>query len=141
MIKISGLVKSEGFQPTIGRIDSTVDTTINSGTPADITGATVTFTVLVASYLWVMASFDIDPATINNIFVGYLNVDGANQTQQVVKGAPTAGNNRAVCAQSWLISLAAGSHTIKLQGSRASGAGSATFAKPHTGFTYMLVAQ
>ncbi len=123
-----------------GVVVCTVNTTVNSGVATDITGATVTFTPSAASYMMVTASFDISVGTAGELFLGYLTVDGSQQSA-VATFFAAANNDRKTVIQTWRVSLSVASHTIKLQGIRNSGAGSATYNADHTRFTYILFNQ
>ena len=93
---------------------------INLGaSAADLTGTSVTFTVAYACTIFVVASFDIhftngtDIGVTGAVGVGTLVVDGVTQSGQCEFNGQNASN-----AQVWQVPLAAGSHTIKLQGAR-----------------------
>jgi hypothetical protein len=123
-----------------GNVRATANTTVNSGSDTDITGASLSITPSAASYMIITAVYDIDVATNGDVFLGYLDVDGTNQTPVAVLDAVANGDRKTV-AQTWRISLTAAAHTIKLQGARASGSGSATYNQDHTGFTYFIFNQ
>lgn len=122
-----------------GVVVCTVNTTIN-GAATDITGATVTFTPTVASYMLVTASFDIAANTAGDVYLGSLVVDGVAQSALATFDA-ASNSDRKTVMQTWRVSLTVASHTIKLQGTRNSGSGSATYNADHTRFTYLLFSQ
>ncbi len=132
-------ITSTKLAPTAGQVVCSVNTTVNSASDTDITGATLAITPTVSSKLLVWATFDIGSGALNDVYVGYLDVDGVNQTRSAILEA-TSATDRKTVHQSWVVSLTAAAHTVKLQGARASGAGSATYNANHTGFTYMLIA-
>lgn len=90
-----------------------------TATPADLTGASATFSVVYACTMIVVASFDIhftngvDIGVSGAVGVGTLVVDGVTQSGQVEFNGQNASN-----AQVWQVPLSAGSHTVKLQGAR-----------------------
>jgi hypothetical protein len=108
------------LQPTTYHAIASSDL-VGSVTTTDITGATLTFDTETANAVYVAeAVFDFDTTTpgTTTIGVGFLNVDGSNQTSQSLfqVGAATA-NDRTSSTQRWRGTLAtAGSHTLKLQG-------------------------
>ena len=122
-----------GGAPLMGQINSTANLTLTA-TPTDITGATVTFTAAAAGKLRVNATFDFSLAVAAEIVGGYLNVDGTNQAQQPLLSGSL---QRAAVSKSWVVSLAAGSHTVKLQAARVTGSNTGHSVNSiHTGFTY-----
>jgi hypothetical protein len=90
-----------------------------TGTAQDLTGTSVTFSVVYACTMIVVASFDIhftngvDIGVTGAVGVGTLVVDGVTQSGQVEFNGQNASN-----AQVWQVALTAGSHTVKLQGSK-----------------------
>jgi len=105
-------IQKIGAQQTTSSINLT-------GTAADLTGTSVTFSVVYACTMIVVASFDIhftngvDIGVTGAVGVGTLVVDGVTQSGQVEFNGQNASN-----AQVWQVALSAGSHTVKLQGSR-----------------------
>lgn len=116
---------------------------------ADITGATVTFTPDVACYALVTAIFDFAITATGNIYTadlfGTLVVDGTAQTAEarLTDTDDSSAGARATVSQVYRVALTAGdSHTLKLQGKRASTIiGSAALKATNTQFIYQLVAQ
>ena len=136
MPSAGAIVRASDNLSFVTKADSTADITL--GAAADVTGATITFTTVNANtQVHVTASFDIRTAawTSSGWCAGYLNVDGANQTEPAYF-APSAANQWATVAQSWDIVLATpGSHTLKLQGQKGSGTHTTTMAHPATCLT------
>jgi hypothetical protein len=101
----------------IGGAQTTSGITMSSSAQ-DLTGTSVTFTVLYACTALVVATF---VATFNSItdlganptvkFGGTLVVDGVTQSGRV-----ELNSQYATAAENWTVPLTAGSHTIKLQG-------------------------
>lgn len=94
--------------------------TINAGSSAaDLTGTSLTFSVAYACTIEINAVFDVN--FTNNVdigsggptFIGTCVVDGSTQS-----GEAHYNGSRATIDQEWIVSLTAGSHTIKLQGAR-----------------------
>lgn len=82
---------------------------------ADIASSSQTFSVNTASYAIIVMSTTIQINTANDAFM-YLNVDGSNQARYIQAEAPsTLGGPRWTGSRIFKISLAAGSHTIKLR--------------------------
>lgn len=108
------------MQPTTYEAVASSDLGIGQ-TDQDVTGASVTLTTTAANAVYVAeATFDFDSIGTGSTTaaVGFLNVDGVNQTAQAVfqVGAGTA-NDRGTVTQQWRGTLAsAGSHTLKLRG-------------------------
>lgn len=101
-------------------------TTINSGTLADLSGSSLTFTLAAAAVCLLSADIDWDCAssTVGAFFEADIIVDTVAQTGVIPVGV-TSTNQRGMGSRSWTTaSLAAGSHTIKLQAKRTSGSGS-----------------
>ncbi len=113
---------------TQGTVEKTATgtTTINSGTLTDVTGSSSTFTLNTAQAVVAVAKIEWDgnaAATPTEKFGAYFVVDTVAQTdfdQIYVLNASQISSGFLVQA----LSLAAGSHTIKLQAKRLSGAGS-----------------
>ena len=120
---------------TAGQQDCTADTAISVSTPTDITGTSATMTTT-NGYLLVQAMFDLNCTAAGVTCAGYLNVDGSNQSEQVL-GA--VGGTRWSMTGTWVVPVASGSHTIKLQGAVVSGTGTATFHATHTRVTWQFV--
>ena len=123
-----------------GIVAGTTNIAVSSSAETDISGATLSITPSVASYMIVQGVFDIEATTTGDVILGYLDVDGANETAAATfKSAGT--NDRKSVAQTWRLSLTAAAHTIKMQGTRNSGSGTATFNAVHTRFSYMVFNQ
>lgn len=102
----------------------------------DITGCSKTFSVVGAhSIAMCFATFD-NASTVgtgNNVGVGSLVVDGSVQTGEAHWDDRTS---RTTAYQSWTVSLAAGSHTIKLQAK--TGGGTQQIQTIHTKLTVIV---
>lgn len=131
-------ILSSHLAPTIINKNCSGDTTINSGSDTDITGATATFTPAIASYAIVLGVFDFKTnSTANDLFSGLLDVDGSNQSAIATWKVPTSGGQGTI-PQLWLVSLSAVSHTLKLQALRVSGSGSSVVAATNSHLTIFL---
>lgn len=126
--------------PQMASAKVTCSGTTNTTTSADITGATVTFTPNVACYALITMVADLSSSVAGDIATVDLKVDGSAQTPQCIFTAPSSGY-RATVAQTYLITLTAASHTIKMTLNRASGTGTVTAQISQTGFTYLLLSQ
>lgn len=125
-----------GAVPTMGQVNASALLTL-TGTPTDIVGATATITPSVAGKLFVHGTFDFSVGTAGEMLGGSLNVDGTNQTAQVLLAGSVS---RATISRSWTVSLTSGSHTIKLQANRVTGTGAThSINQTHTGFSYQFV--
>lgn len=95
-----------------------------STTATDIAGATITYTPPVAEVVFVTGVFDFNVTTVaNTIAIGYLLVDGSAQTATAafkVDGGTVA---RGTVTQTWVISLSAAAHTLKLQAAKSASGG------------------
>ena len=96
--------------------------TVMSGSIADITGATVTFTTTHSNVsVIVNGVFDCDCIVATNTAIGYLSVDGVQQSAQAIIQF-SANGNRVTAAQNWNVTLSSsGSHTLKLRGTQTGG--------------------
>jgi len=113
---------------------ASADTTINSTTLTDLTGASITFTTrTTAATALVVGTFDMMVASTGTaIATGHCNVDGTDQTSQST-GSETTSGQRGTTTQSWAVTLSgAGNHTIKLQGVLSGASGSMTFRGTHS---------
>jgi hypothetical protein len=118
-----------------GQVNSTAPLTL-TGTPTDLTNATVTFTAALAGQVLVTAIFDVSPAVGGEIIGGYLSVDAANMSQLALIN----GTGRLTIAQTWAVPLAVGSHTLKLQGALIVGSNTGHVINgTHSGFTYQFI--
>lgn len=102
----------------------------------DIPGATVTFTTTHTNVVVTCTGFfDISAGAVSGIptAVGYLFVDGSQQSSQATFLA-TATSGRGTVGQCWTITLgSSGSHTLKLRGASSISSGTTyTFNQIHT---------
>jgi hypothetical protein len=107
---------------------------LTSSTVVDITGATFTFTTTAtAATCNVSVTFDFqcNTASAGNIAIGFLNVDGTDQTRQVLFDMNSAGARDTV-AQHYQFTVGAGTHTIKLRGGLLATAGATAVNTNHT---------
>jgi len=112
-----------------------------STTPADIPGATLTFTTANPNATVLAAGiFDCGCATTGTgLVVGTLVVDGSSQSPESTFGLVTA-NDRNSVAQVWAVTLAsAGSHTLKLQGALTAASGTGSIHATHTGIAVLVL--
>jgi len=125
------------FNPII--IEKSGSATAAITTETDINGATVTFTTDrdLAAVVWATFDFDQIAGGASDIYVGYINVDGTNQT--AAASFQPGGNLREIISQIAVFPLARGSHTVKLRATRQSGTGSLTVNAAHTKFVIWLV--
>jgi hypothetical protein len=106
---------------------------ITLGAEADIPGATVTFTVVNASVqVLVIGSiqFRCTAFTSAGECKGYLTVDGVDQAANI-SASFSAANQWSQGANSWVVTLAAGSHTLKLRAAKMNGTQTVTNGYPH----------
>lgn len=91
--------------------------TINSTTPADLTGMTITVVAANSSSLWiVLGTLDLSIAGGTSVLTGSLLVDGTVQPGAIV--AQSTGAARYPALNQWIITgLTPGVHVIKMQGS------------------------
>lgn len=113
--------------------------TTSSATPADIAGATVTFTTAQANAsVMVIGVFDMTTSSTGGNGVGTCVLDGSTQSGQAVHGLVTT-SDRDTVSQVWNVTLSsAGTHTIKLQGS-ATASGTVVFSNTHTTITVLVL--
>jgi hypothetical protein len=110
------------------------DTTINSTTLTDLTGASITIsTRTTAATVFVTGTFDMQVSTTGTaIATGHCNVDGTDQTAQATSSLTTVGQ-RSTAVQTWVVTLSgATNHTIKLQGALSAASGSMNIRGTHT---------
>jgi hypothetical protein len=106
-----------------------------TGSAADIAGTSLTFNTLYANTkVTIWAWFDVDSNSTTpanwGTFVGFAVVDGTSLQSQ---GEAHAAGVRDTCSQGWIITLvAAGSHTIKLQGLKTGGTDTVSTNATHT---------
>lgn len=76
--------------------------------------------------------------TNTQTLVGYLNIDGTDQTGQLLYRAPAA-NNRATVQQTWLVTgLTSGNHTLKVR-ANLTGTGAYTVSPVHSQITIVRI--
>lgn len=113
-----------------------------TGSAQDVAGATLTVTVGGADAVaLVSATFDFaqTACTAATTEVGQLVVDGVAQDGQALLAQADVNSQRATVAQSWLIPLAAGTHTLKLQAFRIGGTGTFVCYGTHTQMTALIL--
>ncbi len=132
-------ITSRRLAPTTIEKPCTGNTLINSGSDTDITGCTTTFTPAIASVAIVIGTFGFINMSANDIYVGVLDVDGSNEAQQVNISSTGSGTERHMGTQIWIVPLSVASHTLKLQASRATGAGTATVQAALTTMVVILI--
>lgn len=131
-------ITSRKLAPVLVEKSSTANTTINSGTDTDITGASISVTPAIACMAIVWATFDMYATTAGDIYAGRLKVDGVNQGAEVLYQT-TGANHRHTLGQHWVFPLTAAAHTIKLQAARSAGSGSCLVYSAHTKLTLLLI--
>lgn len=107
----------------------------------DVPGCTLTFSVAGAhAFVMVVGTFDFQPSvsSAGNNAVGYLTVDGSARSQQAI-WTDNGANSRDTTPQSWIVPVAAGSHTVKLQANKTGAGGTHTANSPHTTMTILVV--
>lgn len=122
--------------PTPSR--ATASATLNlTSTITDVTGASVTVTLTrTMNYIaWGVFDGEAVIGSSTTLAIGYLAVDGSQQTEQAIFRALTNGERDTV-SQVWSGTLAAGSHTLKLQGWSA-GSSQFRFNQTHTTLTIL----
>lgn len=99
-------------------------------TATDIPGATVTITTTVTNTVaLVIGTYDVSSSGTSDTFVGSLIVDGSAQSGNAISTQA----NRATVTQAWAVTLAStGSHTLKLQASKAGAANTVSTQAAHT---------
>lgn len=100
----------------------------------DCPSATVTFTTTGTTAIAVAHGvFDMDQATPSGTTtnLGLLSVDGVTETKQAIFRCLTP-NDRASVAQTWRVSLTAGSHTLKLRVKKTGAGGTLGCSDVHT---------
>lgn len=117
------------------------DTTINTATLTDLTGASITFTTRTsAATAYVVAAFDMQVSTTGTaVCTGHCIVDGTDQTAQAT-GSLTTTSQRSTCGQNWVVTLSgAQSHTIKLQAVLSAASGSMNVRGTHTKLSILVL--
>lgn len=117
------------LKPTI--YTATGDTNLNlTTTPADISGASVTFTTETAGATYnVIAEFSYDIASANTAYtLGVCQLDGVDLSGQS-RWSGEVGTDYGMSSQQWSGSVGSvGSHTIKLRASMSAGTGTTVLA-------------
>lgn len=125
---------------TRGRVRSSGNVSLTSNTITDMTGATITLVLAQDSYVDVFGIFDVQATVANAVFKGFLNVDGVNDPDTAFYRSNS--NNERMCVpMTWGLTLAAGTHTIKLQVQNQTGSGQFDVTQGTTGFTYIVTNQ
>lgn len=111
--------------PSVGAaVDCTSNTTINSGTYTDITGATFDVVPEVDGTIVVLTHFSVNCATfgaVTDFIVGTIKVNGTAQNPLAVEGYAGAGQS-AMFGSQYLISATKGTtYTIKMVANQAGG--------------------
>jgi hypothetical protein len=110
-------------------------------TVQDVAGCTLTFTLAGAhGFALVVGTFDFQPTATSagNIAIGALMADAATQSQQVI-WSDNGANSRGTLSQSWVVPLAAGSHTLKLRASKVASGGTHVANSSHTNLSVLVV--
>lgn len=111
-----------------------------STTITDVAGATITRNSPVAETVLVMAAMDFNTSALGTGYsTGFLDVDGVDQTGQVIGGRRST-LVRVTASQIWLVSVAAGSHTYKLQAYKTVNDGTTTVEVTHTSIVIIPLA-
>lgn len=114
-----------------------------SGSAADITGATVTFSTAAANATALVSWFADTDATNTTAAIGsvYINVDGVDQASPAtIHEQGTSNDARSTPGQQSTVTLtSAGSHTIKLRGQRVSGTGGVAVKQTHTTLRVLVI--
>jgi hypothetical protein len=110
-------------------------------TVQDVAGCTLTFTLAGAhGFALVVGTFDFQPTATSagNIAIGALMADATTQSQQVI-WSDNGANSRGTLSQSWVVPLAAGSHTLKLRASKVAAGGTHVANSSHTNMSVLIV--
>jgi hypothetical protein len=114
-------------------------TSLTGTADTDITGCSVSVTPIIDSTAIVWATVDCTMDTLNDIVIIELDVDGGDQANQIIFEAAVA-SDRQLGSQVWLVNLAAGAHTLKLQGHQnADTAAIATINPTHTRLMVLVI--
>lgn len=127
---------------TRDRVRASGNVSLMSTTITDITGATVTLNLTEDSYVDVIGVFDVQATSAAGgpVFKGFLNVDGSDNADPAFYRSNSSNERMMVC-MTWGLTLAAGSHTIKLRGQNQTGSGQFDVTQGSTGFTYIVTNQ
>ena len=114
------------LKPSYGVVEGSETLTL-SGSFQDIVGAKLEISAAVSSKLLAIASFDFEAGSGTDSLRGTLNVDSSDLPAEApfFPGVNTA---RGSAVQLYSISLAVGSHTIKMRAKRAAGSAGKCFA-------------
>lgn len=104
----------------------------------DIPGASTTIVAPRASKLLVWTTFDFEVLSDDGSAIGYLYVDSVGQSPAAVLTGDTVGT-RQIVPQNYCMSVAPGSHEVKLRGNSPAVAKSCKSYQVHTAFTYLLI--
>ena len=125
-----------GVQAQEDQVMSSVALTLSS-TRSDIVGTQRSFTAPVGGKLLVSATFDINYGTANDVLGGGLVVDGGNVAGKVIMQRSVTG--RVFATRSWVVQVAAGTHSMQLQAWIGSGSGTNhTTVIDNTGYTWQF---
>lgn len=108
---------------------------------ADVANCTTTFSVTGAhAFAFVVGAFDLSKTAVAAAAVGALVVDGVTQPAQAnFSDNSNTVSERGTVAQTWVVALAAGSHTLKLQSSRTPGTGTVVCNSGNTSFSVLVI--
>lgn len=120
--------------PSVLAAACTSNLSTSSSTAADVVGASIPVTtVQLNAVAVVIGVFDMTTTSTGGAGVGTLVVDGVTQSGEAIHSLVTTAARETV-AQVWTVTLAPGSHTLKLQGA-SSGAGTVAIGNTHTTIT------
>jgi hypothetical protein len=108
---------------------------------ADIAGCTTTFSVTGAhAFALVVGAFDMSKTAVAAAAVGVLVVDGSVQAAQAqFSDFSNTISDRTTVSETWIVPLAAGSRTLKLQASRTPGSGTVNANITNTTMSVLVV--
>ena len=113
-----------------GRLDAACSGNLTVTTsPQNIAGCTLTFTTPTAQIVQVIGVFDVNSTGATDPFRGLCCVDGdVAESEEAVKQS----TGRTTSTQTWLVSLTAASHTIKLRAVKNTSSDTVTVNSAHT---------
>lgn len=124
------------------RVAASGNTTINSGTAIDITGATVTYTPMVDGTILVLATFLVECATFSAVtdrINGLLVVNAVSSTYGVADTYTAVGERKTI-SQEFVVPVSAGTqYTLKLTARQAAGTSTYTVISAATGFIWLMI--
>lgn len=133
--RISGVIINSGQDAP------SANTTINSETDIDLTGASVTFTPAVAATILITATFGYETATTGtDQYRCVIDIDDSNVATLVTDASDVASKRKSVTV-SYVGNLIAASHTIKMQMSIVTGSTAATALSNACVISYIAFAQ